>query len=495
MGSVGIEPLLLVVDDDEGFRQSMAGLLEKQGFVVRQASDGATALDVVGLSPIAVALVDVQLPDMSGVDLIPQILERSPGTLCIAVTAAGTAEVGAVLLDVGAKDYFEKPIRDWVRFDQAIRNQMSTWQAVQELAALQERVQQMRRLRESDSFRELKGNSPAMQALIEEIRLLGPLPVAVLIRGESGTGKELVARALHRQRSPGAFVPVNCAAIPRELFESELFGHVVGSFTDARERAGLCAAAAGGTLFLDEVGEIPLELQAKLLRVLEQREYRRVGSDRAFPLEARIIAATNVDLEAAITAGRFREDLYFRLSAQEIWVPPLRARHEDIQQLTYHFVSRYNQLFERNIQGLSPAALQRLEQHDWTRNNVRELDREIQRAVARCPTRTLTPDLFFRPTPTPTPTAVPSTSTQVQVQTQAQGDGCDGLCLPPSLLSLPYGEACREAQDHFRRWFLTHHLQAADWNQTAAARAARMQRTLLTRLMNELGIERPPSDP
>ena len=474
------EPFLLIVDDEAGFRQSMAGLLEKQGFRVRQAGTGREALELVATVPIAVALVDFQLPDTTGVALIPRLLERSAGTICIAVTGGGSAEIGARLLDVGARDYFEKPILDWVRFDHALRNQLSVWRTARELAALKEQVQHMLRLRESDSFSELKGNSPAMRALIEEIRLLGPLPVAVLIRGESGTGKELVARALHRQLSTGPFVPVNCAAIPRELFESELFGHTANSFTGAVERPGLCAAAAGGTLFLDEVGDMPLELQAKLLRMLEQREYRRVGSDRSFPMEARIIAATNVDLETAIQERRFREDLYFRLSAQEILVPPLRARSEDIQNLAYHFLHRYNRLFDRQIQSISPAALRCLMQHDWRRNNVRELDREIQRAVARCSGPALTPDLLFRQT-APAPTATPPSCI----------DGPDPAVLAEGLLDIPYGDAVREIQLRFRRWYLTHHLQRCDWNQTAAARAAGMQRSLLGRQISELGLTPP----
>ncbi|MEL6348281.1 MAG: sigma-54 dependent transcriptional regulator [Myxococcota bacterium] len=471
------EPFLLIADARPAFRLPMVRLFKKQGFVVREADSGAAALKVISDFPVAVAVIDSDMPDITGRELISALLLRSPGTICIALAQDGSAALAAELLDVGARDYFDKPISDWQRFDQAIRDQFTVWRTSQELAALRGQVRQMRELRESDSFEELKGNSPAMQSLIRQIRLLGPLPVPVLIRGESGTGKELVARALHRQHTTGAFVPVNCAAIPRELFESELFGHEQGSFTGALRREGMCAAAAGGTLFLDEVGDMPLELQAKLLRVIEQREYRRVGTDRPIPLKARIIAATNVDLEAAIEQGRFREDLYFRLSAQEIWVPPLRERRADIQLLAYHFVQKYNRLFDRAVQRVTPAALRLLERHDWARNNVRELDRAVQRAMVWASESTeLTPEMLFRGQPEP-------------VAVEAATDLVEAML--EGLTEMPYKDAMVVAKDRIARWYLRHFLQAASWKQTEAAELAGMQRTYLARMMKKLAISEP----
>lgn len=472
------EPYLLIVDASPAFRQPMARLLRKQGFTVQDVASGAAALRVVSTAPIAVAVIDATLPDVSGKALISALLTRSPGTICIALSKDGSAALAAELLDVGARDYFEKPINDWPRFDQAIRDQFAVWRAARDLAALRGQVQQMQQLRENDSFEELKGNSPAMRSLIEQIRLLGPLPVPVLIRGESGTGKELVARALHRQSpsATGAFVPVNCAAIPRELFESELFGHEQGSFTGAHRREGLCAAAAGGTLFLDEVGDMPLELQAKLLRVLEQREYRRVGADRPLRLKARVIAATNVNLEDAIDNKLFREDLYFRLSAQEITVPPLRERRADIKLLAYHFVQRYNHLFDRAVQRLTPEALRLLEQHEWRRNNVRELDREIQRAMVWALGRDeLTPAMLRQSAP---PTA-------------EAPDATPGDKVLEGLLEMPYKDATTTGKERIARWFLEHHLQRASWNRTEAAEQAGMQRSHLQSVIKKLGIQEP----
>ena len=243
----------------------------------------------------------------------------------------------------------------------------------------------MNRFREQAGLQGIKGRSDGILQLLSQIENIAPLDVATLIIGESGVGKERVAKALHSESGrTGEFVPVNCASISPELFEAELFGHRKGSFTGAStSRMGLCGAAASGTLFLDEVGELPLPLQAKLLRLLEQKEYRPVGADTTEPFTGRIITATNVNLEAAVQSGVFREDLYYRISIQELYVPPLRKRLEDIQLLAYHFIEQYNAPCNRQVRSISADALQILEGYDWHRNNVRELQREIQRALVR----------------------------------------------------------------------------------------------------------------
>ncbi len=474
------EPCLLIIDDNDRIRSGLTQLLRKQNYRVRAASTGAAGRAIFQKDAVAVALVDRILPDINGEKLIPLLLADSPETICIAITAEGSADIAVRMLYAGARDYFEKPIPDWPRFFNTIESHLALWKREQELKGLQRQVQNMQRIREDGALDMLKGNSPAMQMLLDEIRVLGPLPVPVLIRGESGTGKELVAVALHRlSQREGAFIPVNCAAIPRELFESELFGHEKGAFTGAsRQREGLCAEAAHGTLFLDEVGDLPLELQAKLLRVIEQRTYRRVGSSRSEQLHARIIAATHVDLEAAIAERRFRKDLYFRVSAQEIWVPPLRERREDIQQLAFHFIQKYNRDFSRNIQRIHPRALKRLQGHSWQRNNVRELDREIQRALARCGgSEELTEQMLFRQQkPQEARAAAPEATTDI----------LEGL------LELPYREALQTARSRVARWYLRHFLDAASWNQTVAARKAHgMQRTHLSKLIRELELSRP----
>lgn len=476
------EPCLLVIDDDPDFLHSTSRLFLKQGFRVETACDGSTAHSIMKNNAVAVALIDVRLPDIKGPELLQELQAQSPATQFIALTAYGSAQVAADMLNAGAIDYFTKPVRDLKRLDQMIRDQFNQWQSKQAplpTSPLMPQGPDWQQLRTDKVFDRMKGNSPAMRALINEIKLKGALAsTPVLIRGESGTGKELVAQALHQVQHGSKerpFVPVNCAAIPHDLFESELFGHESGSFTGAAQRRdGLCAAAAGGTLFLDEVGEIPQVLQAKLLRVLEQRTYRRVGSDRLQRLEARVIAATNVNLETAIQEGAFREDLYYRLSGQEILVPPLRERGADLPLLAYHFVHKYNRQFGRSVTTISQEALALLESHDWRRNNVRELDREIQRALVYCiNVDELPASLLFRDQ------RPKSTGTETPFEDLSH------------LLGLPYKEASQAGSDMIRRWFLLHHLQGAGWNKTKTAKSAQMQRSQITGLMARLGIKEP----
>ena len=318
----------------------------------------------------------------------------------------------------------------------------------------------------------LKGNSPAMMALIESIQLFSPLPDPVLVLGESGVGKELVSRSIHdesTQRS-GPLVIVNCAAIKEDLFESELFGHRAGSFTGAtRDRAGLLESARNGTLFLDEVGELPLGLQAKLLRVLEIGEYRPVGSEHIRRVEARIVAATNRDLVAEIAAGRFREDLYFRLSGLEIRVPSLRERRGDIPMLAYHFLDHYSERFNRPGLRLSEATITRLQAKSWERNNVRELEWTIRQAVARSHGHEALTPQALRLSP-------------------LEPAGCTPN---EDLWCLPYAEALQSSRECFIRRYLTDCLERADYNKTRAAALAGMDRANFHRLLRRSGIQIP----
>ena len=472
-------PCVLFIDDESLIRHRMGELLRRNGYRVLLAEDGLMALQHLEHNSVDIALVDRNLRDELGEELIPQLLDVSPSTLCFGITGQGTAQTGKLMLEAGAEDYFTKPITDYVAFFDSLQHHLRRrWEGASEHRQVRARLLELHR--QEVKLRRLKGNSPAMLEMVEEIRVLAPLPVPVLIRGESGTGKELVAQAMHdlSPGSAGPFIPINCAAIPRELFESTLFGHVKGSFTGAlKDRKGLCREAAGGTLFLDEVGELPLEMQAKMLRVIEQREFRQVGSERPEVLQARVIAATHVDLEQAIELGRFRLDLYFRLSSQEIYVPPLRERSEDIHQLSFHFIERYNKAFGRHIKRIHPDALQLLKEWGWQMNNVRELDREIQRALARCGSDedVLTPEMLFRHSQ---PRARP-------VQESAASSG-----FVEGLLELPYKEAIKTGRDRVARWYLGHYLRQADGNQTLAARLAHnMQRTHLTKLVKTLGIE------
>jgi DNA-binding NtrC family response regulator len=472
------QPCILVIDDELSIRRSMQSLLRQEEYRVVLAEDGLMGLQVLEATAVDIALVDRNLPDMLGEELIPQLLEISPTTICIGMTGQSSAQAGRLMLEAGAEDYFVKPITDRVFFFERLRSHLEKKSQIAfEQRQIHTRLMEVHR--KELKLQALKGNSPAMLELVEEIRMLAPLPVPVLIRGESGTGKELVARAIHdlSGSQDGPFVPVNCAAIPHELFESELFGHVKGSFTGAlQNKPGLCREAAGGTLFLDEVGELPGGLQAKLLRVLEQRTFRQVGSGHSEDLQARVVAATNVNLEEAIELGRFREDLYFRLSAQEIHVPSLRDRREDIHQLAFHFIVNYNKAFGRQIKHIHPDALQRLKDWSWERNNVRELDREIQRALARCSLTEdeLRPDMLFRRR---------SSAQAPEPPLEREPPILDGL------LELPYKEALKTGHDRIASWYISHFLALADGNQTHAAKLAHgMQRGQLNRLIHQLGI-------
>ncbi|MEL6346068.1 MAG: sigma-54 dependent transcriptional regulator, partial [Myxococcota bacterium] len=337
----------------------------------------------------------------------------------------------------------------------------------------------------------LKGNSSAMRELLETIRDLAPLPDTLLIRGESGVGKELVARAVHEQSMvrEGPFVAVNCAAIKPELFESELFGHRAGAFTGAtRERSGLIESAQNGTLFLDEIGELSSDLQAKLLRLLEQREYRRVGAEQRRLLEARVVAATHVDLETAIEARRFRQDLYFRLSALELRVPPLRDRRDDIQLLAYHFLNKYNHRYDRSVDRIAPRALRLLENADWKRNNVRELEWSIRQAVARCKNqRELTVESFRdRVIPGAAPISLPRPAHQAPMAVD-RGDVLD----ISDLLDVNYGEAIKDLRRRFATRYAERCLQVANYNKSRAAEIAGMKRSNFSRLIKDLELKIP----
>lgn len=375
---------IVIIDDIQAISKAFERMLQKQGFSVRLLDSwNAVQHYIAETKNVSTVIVSMDMVEQDGLEIIHQILDVYPAIIVLSVTNTPSAEKTAKALEYGAKDYFIRPIEDWERFYHILRDSQKLWSEKVELRLYRERMEELHRFRLESSLEGIKGNSPAIQSLLSDIRNIAPLDVSTLIIGESGVGKERVAQAVHAQsQRKGAFVAVNCAAISAELFESELFGHKKGAFTGAhQERMGLCAASAGGTLFLDEVAEIPLHVQAKLLRLLEQKQYRSVGSDSVHMFTGRIIAATHVDLEKFVREGRFRDDLYFRLSMQELYVPTLRERMSDVQLLAYYFVQRNNPIYGRNVQSISPKALQLLEQYDWHRNNVRELDREIQRAL------------------------------------------------------------------------------------------------------------------
>jgi two-component system response regulator PilR (NtrC family) len=376
---------VLVVDDEQSMREFLAICLRRAGHEVEVASSGAAGVAHLERKPTDVVVTDLRMPgDLDGLGLLEQVKQRKLDTEVILVTAFATADTAIAAMKQGAYDYLTKPFKV-DEINAVIGRAMEKRRLVAENLALREQVAGRVRLAQ------LLGRSRAMQKVFELIGKIHSTRTSVLITGESGTGKELVARALHTEgvRSGGSFVAVNCGAIPDELMESELFGHIKGSFTGAHaDKPGLFRQAQGGTLFLDEIGELSLGLQVKLLRALQERKVKPVGASTETEVDVRVVAATNRDLEAEVARGAFRQDLYYRLNVIEVRLPPLRQRREDVPLLVEHFVRRFAADQDKELRGLDPAALKRLEEYDFP-GNVRELENIIERAVALAPGPTI----------------------------------------------------------------------------------------------------------
>jgi DNA-binding NtrC family response regulator len=363
---------VLVVDDDLKMRTLVARVLSREGYVVRGAETGQEALELIGSWNPDLMLCDIRMPGMDGMELLGLAHQQKAELPVVMMTGFGSVETAVEAMRAGAFDYFSKPF-DLDELLIVVRKAAEHLQLRRELADLRRQVPRAATL---------VGKSKAIENVLDWIARAAPSDATVVIYGKSGTGKELVARAIHREskRSTGPFVPVNCAAIPETLIESELFGHARGAFTGAvREHPGLFVEAEGGTLFLDEIGELPLAMQAKLLRALQDGEIRPVGKTESIKVNTRLVAATNRDLEADVQDGRFRDDLYYRLSVIPIHLPSLRERPEDIPLLAVHFLDRF--AHGGPPKRLSKEALIALERYDWP-GNVRELENIIERACA-----------------------------------------------------------------------------------------------------------------
>jgi DNA-binding NtrC family response regulator len=367
---------ILVVDDESDMRTLLKDVLEERGHRVAVAANGREALKTLAEEECSVVLTDLRMKEMPGIELLAEVKRTYPDTNVILMTAFGSVESAIEAMKQGAYDYLTKPVKT----DELI---LVAEKALRE-AALRREVNSLRReVHREYSFHQILGKSKPMREVFDLIRRVADSPTNVLITGESGTGKELVAKAIHynSERRDAPFVPVNCAAIPEALLESELFGHMRGAFTDAKtDKRGLFEEAQKGTLFLDEISELPLMLQAKLLRAIQEREIRRVGATRAVPVDVRIIAATNLTLTEEVKAKRFREDLYYRLNVIEIRLPPLRERREDIPLLVETFLRRSAEASHKALRGMSESALALLADYAWP-GNVRELENVIERAV------------------------------------------------------------------------------------------------------------------
>lgn len=370
---------ILVIDDDPAMLKLAKLNLSEQGYEVETAETSEQGLSLVQSQRFDLALTDFNLPDLNGIELVKRIKEHAPETEIIMITGYGSVTKAVEATKAGAYYFVEKP----VDFDEL---QILLEKALERRRLSQENLQLRGKLAQKTSYFDIIGGSKAMQTVYEIIEGVADSDANVLIVGESGTGKELIANAIHyrSQRSKHPIMQVNCAALPKELIESELFGHTKGAFTGATaDKVGLIGRAAGGSVFLDEISEMPVELQPKMLRLLQERVYFRVGSEKPLEADFRLIAATNRHPFDAIRDGHLREDLYYRLNTIEIHVPPLREREEDIQSLADHFLHHYAERYKRSVTSISQQAYERMFSYDWP-GNVRELQNAIERAVLLC---------------------------------------------------------------------------------------------------------------
>jgi two-component system response regulator PilR (NtrC family) len=368
---------ILVVDDEQSLREVLSIMLKRTGYAVTSVADGEEAVELLNKEIFDLVITDLRMPKIDGMEVLKAAKSASPETVVLVITAFASADSAVEAMKQGAYDYLTKPFQvDEVQL--IIRN------ALEKRRLTTENMLLKREIASQSSFAQLVGQSEAMQKVFDIVRKVADSKSNVLICGESGTGKELVARAIHYNsgRSAMPFVAVNCSAVPETLLESELFGHMKGSFTGAiSNKAGLFEVADGGTIFLDEIGDTTPSIQVKLLRVIQQREFRRVGGHQDVKVDVRVVAATNKNLEKAVADGSFREDLYYRLDVIPIRLPPLRMRTGDIPLLATHFLERFSKESGKPVPALSPEAMRVLLGHEW-RGNVRELENLIERVVA-----------------------------------------------------------------------------------------------------------------
>ncbi len=446
---------ILVIDDDISFRRVLEYNLQQEGYEVLTAASGEEGLVQFDSQKPPLVITDMKMPGMDGFQLLKAVKERAPATLVIIITAFGAVDTAVEAMKLGAYDFITKPFnRDQLK--------LVVGKALQLTALTEENRQLKSELTEQVDFRNIVGISGAMEKVFEMVRKVASTEATVLITGESGTGKELVAKAIHSLsgRRGAPFVAINCAAIPRELLESELFGHVKGAFTGAiRDKKGKFQLAAGGTLFLDEVGELPPELQPKLLRALQERVVEPVGGTAPEKLDVRIVAATNLELEEEITRGRFREDLYYRLSVIPVHLPPLRARREDIPLLIRHFAAKHgcaDVVFGADV-------LAALSNYSWP-GNVRELENVVERL------------LIMRQG-----NAISLADLPEKIRSGKVGEKRPVINLPEEGYPL----------EQLEREIVVEALERNGWNQTSAARFLRVPRHVLLYRMEKYGITAP----
>jgi two-component system nitrogen regulation response regulator NtrX len=453
-----VKPTILIVDDEPGVRSSLSGVLRDEGYNVEAVSTGEACLDRVTRGPVDLIVLDVWMPGMDGLATLAKLRDRQVDAAVVLISGHGNIESAVKAIKLGAFDFVEKPLS----LDKTllvVRNALRQRRLEDENRALRAQV---------DRPRSMVGESQPMRQLREQVAMAAPSNGRVLIYGENGTGKELVARTVHSlsRRRNGPFVEVNCAAIPEELIESELFGHVRGAFTGAvADRRGKFELADGGTIFLDEIADMSLKTQAKVLRVLQEQTMEQVGGTTRIKVDARVLAATNKDLQAEIRAGQFREDLYFRLNVIPVFVPPLRERREDVPLLAEHFMSEFAREYGRRPKQFADTALAVLQQYSWP-GNVRELRNAIERLVIMVPGDVISAeDVGFLGSG-----AVPSS---------------EAAAAAASRLTL------HEARDRFERDLILRTLAEQQGNMSRTAEVLGVERSNLYRKMRSFGI--PPS--
>ena len=456
---------ILVVDDEEIMREILDALLAREGYHVRLASSAEEGLDLARSFPFDAAIVDVMMPGLDGLAMLEELKKLDDDLPVLMVTAFASVETAITAMKRGAFDYITKPFKnDEVMV--VVRNAVERRQLMAENTALRQNLQA-----QYQKFAGIIGRSPRMKQVFDLIIQAAPSRSTILITGESGTGKELVARAIHSNspRADRSFVTVNSGNLPPDLLESTLFGHVKGAFTGAiYPKKGLCDLADKGSIFFDEIGNIPHETQAKLLRVMQEREFMRLGGMETIRVDARIIAATNCDLKEMVDEGRFREDLYYRLHVINIFLPPLRDRKDDIPPLVQHFLAEMAARHGRPVRGLAEGARRALLAYDWP-GNVRELRNAVERAVVMAEGE-----------------EIEAADLPAQLTASAAPLGP----VDAALADLPFAEARERALDDFDRVYLQAALERHGGNVSATARALDMHRQSLQKKLRQLGLAR-----
>jgi DNA-binding NtrC family response regulator len=454
---------ILLIDDSPEILSQLSEFLTLEGHDVDVARDGGDGISRIEKESYEVVLSDLRMPGVDGLAVLGYVVEHFPSIVCIILTGHGSIKNAVEAIKAGAFDYLTKP----VKFDEI---RIALMRALEYRNLKKENLQLKQQLRKKYRFENLIGDSPAIQRVFETIEKVADTDSTVLILGESGTGKELIAKALHfnSSRREGPFIPVNCAAIPGELLESELFGHEKGAFTNAiRTRIGRVEMAGGGTLFLDEIGDMSTNLQSKLLRVLQEREFERIGGMKTIKTDMRVIAATHRDLKREVEEKKFREDLYYRLHVIPIEVPPLRDRRSDIPLLVHHFIDHFNRNRKKKIEGIDDDALQLLMNSDWP-GNVRELENTVERIVILSGGDRLTaqdlPEKYHAALPHPTHAAP---------------------VLPEAGISLD------AVVSDFEKTLILEALNKTGWVKNKAAQLLNLNRTTLIEKIKRQNLERP----